>query len=229
MKLLCWDIDGTLLDTGGAGRLAWQDAVEEGLGRPTSLRRFTTAGLTDIQIARLLARELFADQDVTTERRSSWLLERYTQSLPKRLGGTAGGVLPNVLDILRCVRRRSDLSSALLTGNVQAGAQIKLQRYDLWGFFEWGAFADDAEDRNEIARKALATASARYTGAGLEAIYVIGDTAHDIECGRSIGARTIAVGTGPYPAAELARHEPWWALDQLPESSTFLARLAGAL
>ena len=225
MKLLCWDIDGTLLDTGGAGRLAWQDAVEEGLGRPTSLRQFATAGLTDIQIARLLARELFADPDLTREQRSSWLLERYTQCLPKRLGGTAGGVLPNVLDILRCVKSRSDLTSALLTGNVQAGARVKLQRHDLWGFFEWGAFADGTEDRIQIARRALATAHARHAGA---VIFVIGDTAHDIECGRSIGAHTIAVGTGPYSAAELARYGPWWTLDRLPEPSAFLARLAGA-
>jgi phosphoglycolate phosphatase-like HAD superfamily hydrolase len=226
MKLLCWDIDGTLLDTGGAGRLAWQDAVEEGLGRAASLRRFATAGLTDIQIARLFARELFPNEEL--EQRLNWLLERYTQHLPKRLSSSAGGVLPNVLDILRSVASRGDLVSALLTGNVQAGARVKLDCYGLWSFFEWGAFADGTADRPEIARRALATAHARHAGAGFETVYVIGDTALDIECGRAIGARTIAVGTGPYSAAELARHGPWWALDRLPEPREFLGRLAAA-
>jgi phosphoglycolate phosphatase len=104
----------------------------------------------------------------------------------------------------------------LLTGNVRLGAEIKLRRYQLWDVFETGAFADDHEDRNQIAVAALARGS-RVLGRQLrgEEIVVVGDTPHDIRCGQFIGARTLAVATGGAKLDELKKHQPDWVVGDL--------------
>jgi len=135
-----------------------------------------------------------------------------------------GRVLPGVRAVLEATHARSDIVSALLTGNIERGGRLKLAHYELWDFFEWGAFADVAVTRRDIARWARREAEVRY-GENLEAIYVIGDTEHDVDCGKTIDARTIAVATGPLSATELASHEPWWAVDVLPNPQDFLAHI----
>lgn len=222
MRVLLWDIDGTLINSCRAGMYAWVQALEEEHAGPVDVSQLRTAGMTDVAIARLaIEHALGRPWDAALADR---LLQRYVELLPEWLRRrTAGHVLPGVLEVLDEAARRTDIELALLTGNIETGARLKLQHYGLWHRFAWGAFADGTPDRRDIARRAHDVALRRHRH--LSAVYVIGDTAHDIDCGKQIGARTIAVGTGPYAAAELAGHDPWWAIDVVPSAEEFLARV----
>jgi phosphoglycolate phosphatase-like HAD superfamily hydrolase len=134
-------------------------------------------------------------------------------------------VLPNVREILERLRARSDVHSTLLTGNTRAGAAAKLRHYGLAQFFEGGAFADGAEGRATIARAAFAQARTIVGEVSAERVYVIGDTPHDVSCGKAIGARVVAVATGGYTLQQLRSTDPWWLVDSLPNPDVFLPRL----
>ena len=222
--VIFWDIDGTLLTTARAGIHAWEAAVEAATGKPSDLSHFQTAGLTDVDIARRLAADQGLDPAVAPE-----LLGTYEARLAGCLSRRAGTVLPNVRAILERLRGRSDVHSALLTGNTRAGAAAKLQHYGLAEFFEGGAFADGAEDRATIARAALSQARSILGHLAADRVYVIGDTPHDVSCGKAIGARVVAVATGGYTLDQLRATEPWWLLPSLPEPDVFLPRLGVSL
>jgi phosphoglycolate phosphatase-like HAD superfamily hydrolase len=225
MTVLFWDIDGTLITTGRAGMFAWNDSVQELTGRVFDLRtELRTAGLTDYQIA-VKTFELIGvtpEADLITQ-----LVRRYEDLLPASLPLRAGGVLPNVRDVLESLRERPDVRSYLLTGNTRGGARAKLTYYGLMDFFPDGAFAEDQGDRSSIARRALDLAR-RAGPVADERIFVIGDTPHDIECAKAIGARTVAVATGGYTKDELQSHAPWRVFDQLPPAPEFTALLEAA-
>lgn len=218
--VIFWDIDGTLLTTARAGIHAWEEAMEKRLGTPVDLSQFQTAGLTDVEIARKLAADYGLDPAVAPE-----LLRTYESRLAGSLARRTGAVLPHVREILERLRSRSDVHSALLTGNTRAGAAAKLRHYGLAEFFEGGAFADGAEDRASIARTALAQARGIVGDVSADRVYVIGDTPHDVSCGKAIGARVVAVATGGYTLDQLRGTEPWWLLPSLPEPEVFLSRL----
>jgi phosphoglycolate phosphatase len=224
--VLFWDIDGTLLTTARGGIHAWEEAVQEQVGNPVDLTRFQTAGLTDVEIARRLAALYEIDPA-----RSENLVRAYERHLPHSLGRRTGAVLPNVRSILERLRGRSDVYSALLTGNTRAGAAAKLRHYALAEFFEGhgGAFADEADDRAAIARDAIAQARGILGSVAPDLVYVIGDTPHDIACGKAIGARVLAVATGGYTEEQLRSCDPWLVLPSLPEPDAFLSRLGLSL
>ena len=222
--VLFWDIDGTLLTTARAGVYAWAEAVEEQAGHPVDLSGFQTAGLTDVEIARQLGARSELDQASTEA-----LLRNYERRLPQSLTRRTGGVLPNVRPILERLRGRTDVYSGLLTGNTRAGAAAKLRHYGLAEFFEGGAFADGAVDRPAIARDALAQARKILGLIEPDRVYVIGDTPHDVACGKAIGARVVAVATGGYSLEQLRATDPWWLLPSLPEPEVFLPRLGLSL
>jgi phosphoglycolate phosphatase len=218
--VLFWDIDGTLLTTARAGLYAWQEALEELLERSIDLSGFQTAGLTDVEIARSLVSSYGLDHG-----RHDQLLRSYERRLPECLTRRAGSVLPNVRPILERLRGRPDVYSALLTGNTRAGAAAKLVHYGLAEFFQDGAFADGVDDRPAIARSALAQARKIVGSVSPDRVYVIGDTPHDVACGKAIDARVVAVATGGYSLEQLQKTEPWWLLESLPEPEVFLPRL----
>jgi phosphoglycolate phosphatase len=220
MIALFWDIDGTLLTTGKAGVPAWEMAVREIVERDFGLESFRVAGLTDYQIAVRTFEMLDVDADDSTIRR---MVTRYEELLPTELPKKRGHVMPNVREILEHMQREPDVHLYLLTGNTPGGARAKLTHYDLFKYFEGGAFAEDAGDRASIAARALAVARANSPVAA-DCAFVIGDTPHDIDCANAIGARTIAVATGGYSRAELAEHRPWRVFDVLPTVDEF-ARL----
>jgi phosphoglycolate phosphatase-like HAD superfamily hydrolase len=222
--IILWDIDGTLLTTARAGILAWERAVAEGLGSPVDLSGFQTAGLTDVEIARRLAAD-HGLEPASAER----LLRSYELHLPESLGRRTGAVLPNVLPILERLSGRPDVHSALLTGNTRSGAAAKLRHYGLARFFEGGAFADGTDDRAAIARNALAQAQSSVGTISPDRVYVVGDTPHDVACGKAIAARVIAVATGGYTVEQLRATEPWWLLPSLPAPELFLPRLGLSL
>ena len=210
-----WDIDGTLLDTARAGIFAWEEAIREVLGDEPDIATMKTAGLTDAQIALKVA----AAHGHDDPRKAGDLLRSYAGHLPERLGWRQGRVLPNVRENLEALSRRGDVVNMLLTGNVPAGAEAKLRHYGLWSFFgAGGAFSVEGHDRPSIARQAreLAGEHGGQAPSG-EQMVVIGDTPHDISCGKAIGARTLAVATGPgYDIDQLRACDPWAALAQLP-------------
>jgi phosphoglycolate phosphatase len=219
---LFWDIDGTLLTTARAGIFAWEDATQEVLGSRIDMAGMQTAGLTDAEIAVALVQH-YGDGEPAVAAR---LLDEYARHLPAALPRREGHVLPNVCENLEALSARDDVVNMLLTGNVAAGAEAKLRHYGLWEFFgAGGAFSVEGSDRPSIARRARELA-AEQSGNGTwpdgEDMVVIGDTPHDVACGKAIGARTVAVATGPrYALDELRACEPWLALADLPEPHDF--------
>jgi phosphoglycolate phosphatase len=221
--VLFWDIDGTLLTTQRAGIFALEEAAREVCGATPDFTELQTAGLTDHEIAVVVVRECGGGDSPET---ASELLRAYERHLPERLGWRQGGPLPGVVDILDHLREREDVVSLLLTGNTPSGARAKLTHYGLADYFAGGAFCIDGDDRPMIARRALEVA-AEHAGAEIspESAFVIGDTPHDIRCGQGIGARTVAVASGSYDVEQLAEHDPWLMLAQLPEPARFVELL----
>lgn len=217
MIALFWDIDGTLLTTARAGVFSLEAALEEVSGVRTSLQGMATAGLTDYSIAEAaLARVGHSTDEETVQR----FLRIHGEQLAGFLHKREGEVLPGVRELLEDLDGRDDVANLLLTGNTEAGANAKLAHYGLAGFFRLGgAFSVGPGERAEIARRALPFAN------GADA-FVIGDTPADVECGKAIEAKTIAVATGSYTASQLAEHEPWLLLERLPAPAEF-RRLVG--
>ena len=211
-----WDIDGTLIRTSGAGLRAWEQAIAEVLGRSDGLARIDTSGITDAEIAVAACRAAGVEEDGTVSR----LLAALEGLVPGELSARDGRVLPNVRENLEALSARDDVVNMLLTGNLASTGRLKLELFDLWRFFgAGGAFSVEGIDRAGIARRArdLAEQHAGRQLAG-EQMVVIGDTPHDIACGKAIGARTVAVATGRvYTLAELQRARPWRAFATLPD------------
>jgi phosphoglycolate phosphatase-like HAD superfamily hydrolase len=218
MIVLFWDIDGTLLTTARAGVPAWEEAVREVVGHDFQLSSFRIAGLTDYQIAVRTFEMLGVDATEETLRR---MVRRYEELLPESLPRRQGCVLPNVREILELLDRRADVRSYLLTGNTRGGARAKLAHYDLFKYFPDGAFAEDASERSVIAARALDLAR-RAGPIDDRAVFVVGDTPHDIQCADAIGARTVAVATGGYTLEELESYHPWRAFSELPPADEFV-------
>lgn len=211
-----WDIDGTLIRTSGAGLRAWEQAIAEVLGRGDGLVGIDTSGVTDAEIAVAACRAAGVEEDGTVSR----LLAALEGLVPGELSARDGRVLPNVRENLEALSARDDVVNMLLTGNLASTGRLKLELFDLWRFFgAGGAFSVEGLDRAGIARRArdLAEQHAGRQLAG-EQMVVIGDTPHDIACGKAIGARTMAVATGRvYTLAELQRAQPWRAFATLPD------------
>lgn len=224
MTILLWDIDGTLLTTNRAGITAWQDALVAVAGDQRSLDDLHTAGSTDIEIAHMLLHQTGADPGLVAT-----LVSEYEDRLPAALGLRDGKVLPNVLEILSALDGHPTTRMLLLTGNSRRGARAKLSHYGLARFFEYGAYADDANDRPGVARVALERARQLVGPLDPERCIVIGDTPADIKCGQAIGARTIAVATGVYSLEELRREGPSILFAQLPAPGQFASAVGVSL
>jgi phosphoglycolate phosphatase len=220
MTVLFWDIDGTLLTTGRAGMIAWDQAVQEVTGREFDLKTaIRTAGYTDYQIAVKTFEALGLPADPAQIER---MVRRYEELLPSALPQRQGRVLDNVREILEHLSAsRPDVRSLLLTGNTRGGARAKLTYYGLMDFFADGAFSQDTGERAGIARRAIELA--RASGAVADgSVFVIGDTPHDIQCANAIDAKTVAVATGGYSLDELLPLQPWHACETLPPPAEFL-------
>ena len=150
-------------------------------------------------------------------------VEFLARELPQRKGTTPARAWRNCC---RDCERARKTCSALLTGNLKRGAKLKLSHYGIWDFFEFGAFADDHHDRNELGPFAQERAREKHAiDFAAAEIDVIGDTPHDIACGKAIGARTIAVTTGNFSRAQLAEHQPDRILDDFSEVETVMIEL----
>ncbi len=222
MIILLFDIDGTLIDSGGAGKLAMETALtsELGLGPPTTPIPY--AGRTDRAIiADLLRHHDIEPSPVNIAR----ILKAYLGHLPGCLTQRQGQALPGVRKLLQSLAGRSDVILGLLTGNVEAGAVNKLTYFDLQQFFQCGGFADDLHDRNDVAHAARHRAE-RHLGRPIDetvTLWVIGDTPHDVTCGRVIGARVLAVATGQHSVDQLRLSEPDHVVSDLTDTQRLLA------
>jgi phosphoglycolate phosphatase len=202
--LILFDIDGTLVLTGGAGGRAMSRAFEEIFAVANAFQGIPMAGRTDAWIVSDAAAAHRIPQDSVN-------LKRFHDTYVRHLGAelaTAGtgrkGLMPGVRELLDALAPREDVYLALLTGNYEEGARLKLEYFDLWNYFPCGAFGDDAPHRNVLVPKALARVAAcgGPAFAAADAI-VIGDTPLDVGCARHAGARSLAVATGSHSVEEL--------------------------
>ena len=210
MYVALFDIDSTLLRTQGAGRAAFAETFRAEFGIEHFHGDVSFAGRSD----RAIVREVFAQHGIE-DRPGTWqrFLRGYLQRLERTLTVRRGSLLPGVLPLLRAIRERSDIAMGILTGNVAAGARLKLEHYGIASFFDFGGYGDDHTDRGGIAADALGAADAflRTThrlSARPALTTVIGDTPEDVRCARSIAAKAIAVATGDSSVSELAAAAP---------------------
>ncbi|SDT92693.1 Phosphoglycolate phosphatase, HAD superfamily [Verrucomicrobium sp. GAS474] len=220
MKLLLWDIDGTLVCTGKAGEVALLKAIKEKTGAEGSLGAIDYKGRTDLFIARQILDHY--GHPVTSESLHAFTecyLKHLSAELPRAKNGR---LLPGVLAALEAVKKRKDIAQGLLTGNLVKGARLKLDHYSVWHYFEFGAFADDSHIRNDLGPYALQRAKDRHGKDFLPGdVFIIGDTPHDIACAKIIGANSIAVATGSFTKEELLQHEPTAYFDDLSDLPAF--------
>lgn len=212
--LLLFDIDGTLITTGGCGERALRLAVRDEFGVEDDMRDIEIAGRTDTSIARQLLRKYSRPE---TEAGIHGILDSYLRHLPRLLPEAQGRLLPGVADLLAMLRPRADVVLALLTGNLVRGAEHKLSHFGVWHCFEFGAFADDHHERDRLGPFALARAAERGHAVSIARTFVIGDTPHDISCARAIGAKAVAVATGGFRSGRLAQHSPDVLLEDLSD------------
>lgn len=237
--LVLFDIDGTLVLTGGAGIRAMNRACEELVGHTNALEGIAVAGRTDrIILTDVAARAGHALDDGLLEQ----LRDRYITHLrteiekPGRLQSfeslgsrsSIKAVMPGIRELLHILAERDDVVLGLLTGNFQDGARIKLEHFDLWRYFRCGAFGDDSADRNELVPFAVN----RARQCGLDEvhpsrIFVIGDTPHDVACARAAGAVPVAVATGGFTSAQLRESGAEIVYENLADPQPFLQLLAG--
>jgi phosphoglycolate phosphatase-like HAD superfamily hydrolase len=199
--------------------------MESRFGVREDLAGITLAGATDAAISRAM---LEKNGLPSTPENCAALLESYLEKLAEKLPAHAGRVLPGMVDLLERLRVHPEVVLALLTGNLAKGAKLKLSHYGVWEFFEFGAFADDHHDRNELGHFARARALEIH-GEDFppERIYVIGDTPKDIACGKAIGAKTVAIATGNYSLQELSSHQPDFVFADFSETDLVLEALLG--
>jgi len=219
--LLLFDIDGTLLHADGAGRIALTRALASEFDVPKPSIDVGFAGRTD----RAIASEVLSIHGVEPdEERFTRFLKSYLTHLPDTLAERAGRVVPGARELLYALAERSDIVLALLTGNFEDAARLKLDHFELDAFFvRPGGFGDHHHDRNDVAR-AAEKALAEHTTEDAT-VWVIGDTPNDVRCARAIGARAIAVAAGFATREELQAAEPDHLLDDLRDVEGFLALL----
>jgi phosphoglycolate phosphatase len=216
VRLVLFDIDGTLVRTGGAGVKAFAKVFATEFNAVDGFEKLKFAGRTDVS----LVRDFFSFHEIpATPENFERFFERYVFWLDHILRQTDPQICPGVWDFIRGLQALPQPPLlGLLTGNIRLGAEIKLRHLHLWDIFETGAFADDHEERDQIA------AIARERGGRLlkenlrgDEVLVVGDTPLDIRCARAIGAKALAVATGGFNLPELKLHQPDWAVEDLRE------------
>jgi phosphoglycolate phosphatase-like HAD superfamily hydrolase len=207
MKLVLFDIDGTLITDGGASREAFAIALEEVFGYRNDVGRYDFSGRTDPQIAHMvLGDDGFSKEDVEEKLPKLWA--RYLESLEQRTPNRVR-VLSGIRPVLDALREREDVVLALLTGNIERGARLKLDGPALNDFFPFGAFGSDSASREELPPIAMQRAreATRHEIRGRDVV-IIGDSIYDVRCGVPHSATTIAVASGRTAAETLRAEKP---------------------
>ena len=227
MKLVLFDIDGTLVDCGGQARNAFADALQQVMGTTGGLSHYDFSGKLDPRIVMDLLTGMGLSRDEAKKRLPEVRAE-YLERLERDLHVEKMRLLPGVGELLAALRMRKDVALGLLTGNWETGGRIKIGRYDLNRYFPFGSFGDDGMDRNELPPIALARAKQTLgrTFAAHEAI-IVGDSLLDITCAQANGLRCLAVATGKTLPETLAAANPDWLEQDLSGAILHEAFVAG--
>lgn len=219
MRLILFDIDGTLIDSGGAGVRALDLAMKDIFAVENAFQGISMAGKTDTQIIRegLTRHAIPADGNIDI------VIHAYLGYLSKEIQNDRKHVKPGIYEILTELRELGNLATGLLTGNLERGARIKLAPFRLNEYFPSGAFGNDNEDRNNL----LPIAVKRFEQLSRKDIKIsecilVGDTPRDIECAHVHGAICIAVATGPYPYHSLLEAGADYVAEDLTNSQAVL-------
>ena len=213
---ILFDIDGTLIDTGGAGAASWRLAFDELYGIPADIGEFTDAGMTDPDVGRQTFQAVMHRPPERAE--FARLLERRLHYMHQTVEESAGyRVLPGVEQLLPRLIDEGYLLG-IVTGNIEAAAHIKLHRAQLNRFFSFGGYGSDSSDRGEITRIALERAALVY-GDDIkpEQAFVVGDTPRDVEGAHAAGLDCVGVATGHYTVEELRKADADFAIASLEE------------
>lgn len=196
--LLLWDVDGTLLNSGGAGKQAMNRALEDLYGIQGGCDQVRFAGRTDKGIVADL-RKNFAQIEEED------FFKRYIEHLPACLKEFPGCVFPGIRDFLEWSGEKPEVHHTLLTGNIEQGARMKTEHYGLWKYFEFGVYGALSADRDDLGKAAPSVIRENMNESPLpDHTWVIGDTDLDVRCGKAAGFRTLAVTTG-FQAEEIIR------------------------
>ncbi len=223
MRFILFDIDGTLIDSGGAGVRSLNIAFEEMFGLKDAFKNISMAGKTDLQIIRegMTANGVRHSEDSVSE-----FFAIYVGRLRTEIISTRGHIKPGISESLEALRLENGHMLGLLTGNIEEGARIKLKHFGLSSYFEVGAYGNDSEDRNGLLPVAV---DKLYRTKSLCVEYkncvVIGDTPKDVDCAKAYGAYSVAVATGPYTRSQLAKAGADVVFDDFSDTGAFLSAL----
>jgi phosphoglycolate phosphatase len=209
-----FDIDGTLLLTGGAGAVAWQGAFRELHGIEANIGEHTHAGMTDPEIVEIIFREVIGRDGTEAER--GQVVAGYLSHLADAVAESDGfQVMPGMEELLPRLTEQGVLLG-IVTGNIEAAAHIKLARADLNRYFAFGGYGSDARDRTELTRKALER-GAEVAGKPLDpaATIAVGDTPRDVKAGHGAGIEVVGVATGAYTVEQLSEAGADWAIEDV--------------
>ncbi len=223
MKLLLFDIDGTLLSAGGAGTRSLNKAFEKVLGIKEAFKNFEMAGKTDI----LIVKEGLKRWDI--EPNTSLIgeiIEHYLSFLRIEINNNSKHLKPGVLEFIQLNREKFNYPMGLLTGNLERCARIKLEPFDLNTFFPFGAFGSDHEDRNHLLPIAIDRFFFKFQRKiEFNQCIVIGDTPRDVACAKPYGACVVAVATGPYSKTDLEKTDADVVVENLLEINKLMPLL----
>jgi len=222
VKLLLFDIDMTLIDTAGAGRRAMIQAFEDLFSCRNGIESAQFAGRTDTIILQDALNHHGMELSVDIQRRFQTAYFSFLQAELLK-PNSSQKVLPGIVQILDILRDHASLKIGLLTGNWREGARIKLEHFDLYRYFDIGAFADDSGIRSDLPFFA-AQRFAEKIGMPIPPhdVYIIGDTPHDVACARPYGARSVAVATGLFSTEQLHASNPDFLFPDLSDYQGFL-------
>ncbi|PHR93949.1 MAG: hypothetical protein COA78_32345 [Blastopirellula sp.] len=223
MKIILFDIDGTLVNTDASGKDAMVASFLAVAGLEAITQPIEVSGKTD----RGIAHELFSVHGQTmTDAKWDAFLAGYLAGLKANLPQRNGRVLAGISELLSILDEREDVTLGLLTGNVVQGANLKLTHFEIMHYFPFGGFGDEHPNRDDVARMAHQKAE-QHLGTFIAGnqVYVIGDTANDVTCARAIGASAIAVATGKYSSETLAESNPDLLVEDLSDPVPLLSLL----
>jgi len=214
IKAVLFDIDGTLLYTGGAGAVAWQRAFEELYGVEADIEEHTHAGMTDPEITEVVFREVIGREGTEQERAAA--IAAYLDKLGDAVEESTGyEIKPGIEELLPRLAEEGVLLG-IVTGNIEVAAHLKLARGNLDRYFSFGGYGSDSSDRTALTVRALERGG-EVVGSPLDpaATIAVGDTPRDVKAGHGAGIRVVGVATGRYSARELRAAGADWALQDL--------------
>ena len=214
IKSVLWDIDGTLLTTGGAGAVAWQRAFGELYDVEANIDEHTRAGMTDPEITEIIFHDVVGRPGTPEEHAA--VVAKYLEYMPDAVAESSGyEVKPGIAAILARLADEG-VVQGIVSGNVEPAARIKLERGDLNKYLSFGGFGSDDRDRTKVTERAIERGG-EAAGAPLDlsATISVGDTPRDVSAGHGAGIRVVGVATGSYSIAELQEADADWALSDV--------------